>query len=91
VVVSAHREGRAAEVCVSVSSTVDEGLLEGFRWPLHPADDLEAILASITGLLEAGRVTDVRVAPQIGASNDGPGAPRFLSVRAFDRASWLPH
>lgn len=88
VVLSAHREA-GAEVRVSVSSALDDALLEGFCWPLHPADDLEVILSSIAGLLKASRVTDLRVAPEVVSGLDASGAPRFLSARAFDRASWL--
>ena len=84
VVLSAHRGSAGAEVRVSVSSVLDDALLEGFSWPLHPADDLEAIVAAVAGLLEASRVTDLRVVPEVVSGEHAPG---FLSARAFDRAS----
>jgi hypothetical protein len=87
VVLSAHRKRTGAEVRVSVSSVLDDALLEGFCWPLHPADDLDAIIASIAGLLEASRVADLRVVPEVVGGERGLDAPRFVSVRAFDRAA----
>lgn len=93
VVLTAHRERAGAEVRVSVSSVLDDAFLEGFCWPLHPADELDVIIASIVGLLDASRVADLRVVPEVIASRDVLDAPRFLSARAFDRASWSqrPH
>jgi hypothetical protein len=87
VVLSAHRESAGSEVRVSVSSVLDDALLEGFCWPLHPADDLEAIIAAVAGLLEASRVTDLRVVPEVMSGVHALEAPRFVSARAFDRAS----
>ena len=61
VLISAHRmEAGAAEIRISMSSVFDDTLLEGFRWPLHPLDDLERIVATIGELLHDCRVTDVR-------------------------------
>jgi hypothetical protein len=93
VVLSAHRESGDAEVRVSVSSVLDDALLEGFCWPLHPADDLEVIIAAVAGLMEASRVKDLRVVPEVVSGKYALDAPRFLSARVFDRASWLrrPH
>lgn len=62
VALSAHRlEGGAAEVRVSMSSPFDDTLLEGFRWPLHPLDELDRIVGVVMELLQDCRVTDVRV------------------------------
>ena len=62
VVMSTHRmEGGAAEIRISMSSVFDDTLLEGFRWPLHPLDDLERIVATLSELLHDCRVNDVRV------------------------------
>lgn len=62
VILSAHRfEAGGAEVRVSMSSPFDDTLLEGFRWPLHPFDDLDHIVAAVTDLLRDCRVTDLRV------------------------------
>jgi hypothetical protein len=86
VVVSAHRGGHAAELRVSVSSLLDDALLEGFRWPLHPLDDLDEITAVIAGLLAACRVDDVRWLPRVLDRAVG-GAGAYIPVRQFDRAA----
>jgi hypothetical protein len=60
--ISAHRlETGGAEVRVSLSSPFDDTLLEGFRWPLHPLDDLDHIVSAAVELLGDCRVRDVRV------------------------------
>lgn len=60
VVVSAHRHADGgAELRVSMSSVMDDTLLEGFRWPLHPLDDFSAICDSITAMLRDCRLQDV--------------------------------
>ncbi|MGQ0525822.1 MAG: hypothetical protein ACT4P8_19430 [Betaproteobacteria bacterium] len=62
VVISAHRhDAGTAELRVSMSCVMDDTLLEGFRWPLHPLDDLDAIQESISTLLRDCRVRDVCV------------------------------
>lgn len=61
VVLSAHRiEGEAGELRISMSSVFDDTLIEGFRWPLYPLDDLERIFTAVRELLHDCRVTDVR-------------------------------
>jgi hypothetical protein len=61
VVISAHRgDDGAAEVRVSLRSPLDETLLEGFRWPLDPLDDLQCIVQKIRTLMTACRVEDLR-------------------------------
>lgn len=62
VVISTHRmAGGAAEIRISMSSPFDDTRLEGFRWPLHPLDDLDLLVAAVSGLLHDCRVTDVRI------------------------------
>jgi hypothetical protein len=39
-IVSAHED---AEIRVTLSAAFAEDLVDGFRWPLHPADDLPAV------------------------------------------------
>jgi hypothetical protein len=56
-VVAAHDDG---DLRVNLASPFDASLSEGFRWPLHPLDDIAEITASIAGLLAACRVHDVR-------------------------------
>lgn len=83
VVVSAHREGRRAEVRISVSSLLDDALLDGFRWPLHPLDELGEIVSSIADLLAACRVGDIRWIPRVVTASLSDA--EFVSVRDFDR------
>jgi hypothetical protein len=90
VIVSAHREGEAAEVRVSVSSLLDDALLEGFRRPLHPLDDLDEIAASIADLLNACRVMDVRWLSQVVAEPLPASVSAFIPVRVFERMAKAP-
>ena len=60
VIVSAHRGERTGEVRVSMSSALDDTALEGFRWPLHPLDDLERVAELVTDLMHDCRVENVR-------------------------------
>jgi hypothetical protein len=81
-VISAHRdETGGAEIRISLSSAFDASMLEGFRWPLHPLDDLDQILCGITGLLRECRVGDVRVAGTL-MPHTVPGGGMFM--RAAD-------
>jgi hypothetical protein len=56
-VISAHDDG---DIRVSLSSPFDETTIEGFRWPLHPLDDLSSVLSSIAGMLADCRIINVR-------------------------------
>lgn len=55
-VISAHNDG---DVRVSLNSPFDDSLSEGFRWPLHPLDDLDSVVASLAGMLADCRITHV--------------------------------
>lgn len=48
VTLSSHASG---EIRVTLWTPFDDSLVEGFRWPLHPADDLDAIEHTITSLV----------------------------------------
>jgi hypothetical protein len=87
VVVTAHRDACGAEVRVSVSSLLDDALLDGFRWPLHPLDDINAVISSIAGLLRACRVEDVRWMPQVVTTELERAGPAFTSVRELTRTA----
>ena len=87
VIVSAHREERAAEVRISVSALLDDALLEGFRWPLHPMDDMDEIGASIAEWLDACRVADARWLPQVVSGPLPDAGAAFIPVREFDRVT----
>ena len=61
-VISAHDDG---DIRISLYSPFDESLREGFRWPLHPLDDLTGLLQSVAELLTACRVTHVQYSPTL--------------------------
>lgn len=83
VVISAHRlEHGGAELRVSMSCLLDDTLLEGFRWPLHPLDDFFAIKGSIMAMLHDCRLHDVRIVEEVQPDRLVSGGP-FL--RAIDR------
>jgi hypothetical protein len=81
VVVSAHRtDEHGAEVRVSLSSVFDESLLEGFRWPLYPADDIKEIVNKINMLCDECRLGAMTVVTAVAADLNARGG-RFLTVR----------
>ncbi len=61
-VISAHDDG---DIRISLSSPFDESQREGFRWPLHPLDDLAGLLESVAELLTACRVTHFQYSPTL--------------------------
>jgi hypothetical protein len=90
VVISAHRyRGGGGEIRVSMSSVLDDTLLEGFRWPLHPLDDLEQIVAAMSGLLRECRVTEVRFVGHV-LEDDSAGHPAFVRAADLDSGSLPP-
>jgi hypothetical protein len=90
VVLSAHQlEDGGAELRVSLSSPFDEGTLEGFRWPLHPADEVAEIINKINNLLLECQVPDVStLAGVVGDLNVRGG--RFFNGNDV-RAAARPH
>jgi hypothetical protein len=75
IVVSAHElAGAGAEVRVSLSSRLDQTALEGFRWPLHPLDDLDAILACVRDLARDCRLGEPLVVERALPERDARGA-----------------
>ncbi len=81
-VISAHDD---ADIRVSLSSQFDDTLIEGFRWPLHPLDDIARIAASIGELLAACRVGNVRCMAEVLPGLDAQGRVWFVSVRDADK------
>lgn len=73
-----------AEIRVSLSSTLDDTLLEGYRWPLHPFDDIDLIFSGMNDLLCECRVSDVRLLPVV-VEAQGSGQGAFVTVRDFER------
>ncbi|MGQ0752193.1 MAG: hypothetical protein ACT4PS_16835 [Betaproteobacteria bacterium] len=85
VVIAAHRlEHGGAELRVSMSCLMDDALLEGFRWPLHPLDDFSAIRDSIMAMLGECRLRDVCVVEEVQPDRLGSGG---LFLRAADRVT----
>lgn len=90
VVISAHRcEGGGGEIRVSMSSVLDETLLEGFRWPLHPFDDLEHVVTTMSELLRECRITEVRFIEHV-LEDDPAGRPAFIRAADFESGGLLP-
>lgn len=86
IVLSAHL-GKAgmAEIRISMSSGLDDTLLEGFLWPLHPLDKLEQVVSTITDLLRECRIGDVRVVKSVCVDDDEPVRMPFIRVADYDR------
>ena len=78
-VISAHDD---ADIRLSLSSQFDDSVVAGFRWPLHPLDDMERIMRAITELLAECRISQVRCAPQVLPALNAEG--RVWFVRSGD-------
>lgn len=61
-IISAHDNG---ELRLTLSQPFDEQLVEGFRWPLHPLDDVASIAVAMNGLLTECRVGRIEFAPRV--------------------------
>ena len=86
VVLSAHLgEAGMAEIRISMSSGLDDTLLEGFRWPLHPLDELVQVASAVTDLLRECRIGDVRVVESVCVDDDEPVRMPFIRVADYDR------
>lgn len=91
VVLSAHHtDAGGAEFRVSLSSAFDESMLEGFRWPLYPADDFIEIDNKINSLIEECRLNDRRTLALPGADLNARGG-RFLSARDAEQIESAAH
>jgi len=82
-VIGAHDDG---ELRVSLSSPFDDTMVEGFRWPLHPLDDIERIAVSVTELLGECRVSDVQCVGRILPSLNAQGLVWFGTARDLAEA-----
>jgi hypothetical protein len=74
VVLSAHDGG---EVRITLSTPLDDGMTEGYRWPLHPLDDLDEIVATIEAFARECRVLDIVAIPGILPDTTSTGALLF--------------
>lgn len=78
-VISVHESGtNGAELRVSMSAALDDTLLEGFRWPLHPLDDPNEIAEGVRQFAADCRLVDVRVVDSVQPEGGSAGAPVFL-------------
>jgi hypothetical protein len=81
-VVSVHDAGSPGpELRVSVSAALDDTILEGYRWPLHPLDDPGAIARNVRELAADCRLTDVRMVDTL-LPDRGPGGVPFVRAAA---------
>jgi hypothetical protein len=80
-IVSVHDDG---EVRVALSSQFDGAPSEGFRWPLHPLDDVGQISRDVAQLLAACRIADVTYVGRILPAHDAQGRTWFPGVRELD-------
>lgn len=61
-ILSTHAGG---ELRATLHSPFDEGLTEGYRWPLHPLDDLAGIVAGMTDFAGECRILNIETVPVI--------------------------
>jgi len=86
-VISAHDD---SEIRVSFSSLFDDSMVEGFRWPLHPLDGIDSIVASITSLLDECRITDVRCASALLPPLNAHGQTWYVTAREANAVQTIP-
>jgi hypothetical protein len=65
------------ELRMTLWTPIDDGLVEGFRWPLHPADDLKEIDATIRSMIQACRLEEPRVPAGVLPEHSTTGAVLF--------------
>ncbi|RPI46145.1 MAG: hypothetical protein EHM59_08245 [Betaproteobacteria bacterium] len=81
VIVSAHDNG---EIRVTLSSPFAPEMVEGYRWPLHPLDDLPSIERTVCELFADMRVTDVRVMPRLLEPERASAVPLYPRCDEWD-------
>ena len=77
-VISTHDDG---DVRVSLSSQFDDTTVEGFRWPLHPLDEIALVASSIAGLLAECRINIVHCVARVLPATTVKGRINFLTLR----------
>ena len=88
-VMSAHQlPGGGGELRLSLSSSLDESLLEGFCWPLHPLDEISETENLLTGALADYGVRDCRLLGQVMPDILGNGM-RFVTAGMAETAAAL--
>lgn len=74
-IISAHDDD---DIRVALSSPFDKTTVEGFRWPLHPLDDLAAVLGSLGDMLADCRLINVRYSQTVLPALDARGNVWFV-------------
>jgi len=77
VTLSSHASG---ELRVTLSNQLDDTLLEGFRWPLHPADDLAEVERALTAMIWECRLAEPHFAPGVLPDYSSTGAVLYPRV-----------
>jgi len=80
-VISAHDD---IEIRAGLSSPFDDAAVDGFRWPLHPLDDIDRIVSSMTGLMRECRVNEVHCVERVLPALNTRGTVWFLTPRDLD-------
>ncbi len=86
-VIGAHDDG---DLRISLSSPFEDTLNEGFRWPLHPLDDLAAVSGAIGDMLADCRISNVFYAQTVLPALDAKGQVWFARARDIQAASRAP-
>ena len=74
---SAHAGG---ELRITLSTPLDDALVEGFRWPLHPADDLGEIERTVVQLAAECRLDEPHVISTVLPDRTATGAALFPAM-----------
>lgn len=77
VTLSSHASG---ELRITLSTPFDDALVEGFRWPLHPADDLDEVQRTLMSMIWECRLTEPHVAAGVLRDYSATGAVLFPSA-----------
>ena len=79
IALSSHESG---DVPVTLTTILDDTFVEGFRWPLHPADDLDEVQHAITTLAWECRLPEVHVVERVLPDSTSTGAVLFPTPNA---------
>jgi hypothetical protein len=82
IILSAHEN---AEIRVTLSSAFAPDMVEGFCWPLHPLDDLNAIESMVQDLFADMRLNDLRVAPKVLPADRPSGVALYPRCDEWDQ------
>ena len=80
VTLSSHEGG---EVRVKLWTPFDDAMTEGFRWPLHPADDLDEIARTIFDMVAECRLPEPHVVPTVLPDRGPTGAVLYATVTPY--------